>query len=198
MPPVCHPLGTWPGCTTARSACPQPVLSREGGRRPSWLGRVHLSRSSYQSGGFQRRPGFRRFAWCWHGSCCSPAHQWTFTLTRSLPFAAALIHLTSGRICSELPVPGRVFTPFTTSMCFLSHFTSPTGPLSPCSVCSLILNCLNSSLCSALKTFYSHEPYLHPCPSLSTKEQRPHHPSLTAVLFPFLTQESGMEAPGQL
>lgn len=86
----------------------------------------------------------------------------------------------------------------TTSICFLSHFTSPTGPLSPCSVCSLILNCLNSSLCSALKTFYSHEPYLHPCPSLSTKEQRPHHPSLTAVLFPFLTQESGMEAPGQL
>lgn len=39
MPPVCHPLGTRPGCTTARSACPQPVLSREGGRRPSWLGR---------------------------------------------------------------------------------------------------------------------------------------------------------------
>lgn len=148
IPPVCHPLGT-SLIVSARSACPQLVLSREGGRRPSWLGRVHLPRSSYQRGGFQRRPSFRRFAWCWRGSCCSPAHRWTFTLTRSLSFAAALVHLTSVRISSGLPVPGRVFTPFTSSLCFLSHFTSPTGPLSPCLGCSLILNCLSSSLCSA-------------------------------------------------
>lgn len=160
---------------SARSACPQLVLSREGGRRPSWLGRVHLPRSSYQRGGFQRHPSFRRFAWCWRGSCCSPAHRWTFTLTRSLPFAAALVHLISlpdgsAPDCryreGSLPLlpPPSAFSLHLTNRSLKSLF-------------SLFSHLeLPQILLSALQTFRS------PCPSLSTKEQRPHHPSLSAVL----------------
>lgn len=87
MPPVCHPLGdaawlcTAPQGQRVRNGC----CAGRGGRRPFWLGRGHLPRSPDQKGGFQRRPSFTRFAWCWRGG----AHRWTSMLTRSLPSAAS-------------------------------------------------------------------------------------------------------------